>query len=83
MENKFKELYYMESIDVDRFTTKMENNLLFCGRNWWFYFTSKVSSDCEVLENVELVKWDFSKKNLVWIDYDMEQDLNLIYNQNG
>lgn len=82
MENKFKKLYYIENIDSADFTPEMERNFIFCGRNWWFYFTKKISSDCEKLENVELVKWDFSKKDTSWIDYDNELDLNLIYSTN-
>jgi hypothetical protein len=79
MESKFKELFYLESIDSNDFTTEMENNFIFCGRNWWFYFTSKVNDDCEKFENVEFRKWDFNKKDPTWIDYDSELDLNLIY----
>lgn len=83
MKNKFKELFYLESINDE-----MEQNIdfdkfVFCGVNWWFYFTSKVHDDCEKIENVKLVKWDFEKKDPKWIDYDEELDLNLIYSENA
>ena len=84
MKKKFKELYYIESINEDvEFDLSMENNFVFCGTNWWFYFTSKVHKDCEKIENIEFKKWNYSKKDPIWIDYDEELDLNLIYSNNA
>lgn len=82
MKHKFQELYYLESIDSENFTSEMEENFVFSGRNWGFYFTKLVNSECEKIENVKFVKWDFSKKDSKWIDYDSELDLNLIYSTN-
>jgi len=79
MKTKFKELYYLESINGDIEQKIDFEDFVFCWANWWFYFTSKVHEDCEKIENVEFVKWDFSKKDPKWIDYDEELDLNLIY----
>ncbi len=79
METKFEKLYYLENIESDKFTKEMENNFIFCGRNWGFYFISKFSNECEELKKVELIEWDFSKKDPNWIDYDSELNLNLIY----
>ena len=84
MQKKFKELYYLESInDNIEFNLSMENNFVFHGRNWWFYFTTKVHKDCKKIENVELKQWDYNKKDPIWIDYDEELDLNLIYSKNA
>lgn len=84
MQKKYKELYYLENInwDID-FDLNMQNNFISCGKNWWFYFSTKVSEECEKLENVEFIKWNFNKKDPVWIDYDEELDLNLIYTKNA
>ena len=84
MQKKFKELYYMEGMteNVD-FDLSMQNNFLFSWRNWWFYFTKKVHEDCEKIENVEFKEWDYNKKDPIWIDYDSELDLNLIYTKNA
>ncbi|MDD5212893.1 MAG: hypothetical protein PHG82_00485 [Candidatus Gracilibacteria bacterium] len=79
MKTKFKELYYLESIDEEIEQEIDFKNFVFCGANWGFYFTSKVHENCEKIENVELVKGDFSKQDPKWIDYDEELDLNLIY----
>ena len=84
MQKKFKKLYYLESINDDiEFNLSMENNFVFCGRNGWFYFTTKVHKDCKKIENVELKQWDYNKKDPIWIDYDEELDLNLIYSKNA
>jgi len=83
MKTKFKELYYLESINEDIEWEIDFEDFVFCGRNWGFYFSSKVHEDCEKIENIEFVKWDFSKENPNWIDYDEELDLNLIYSQNA
>lgn len=85
MKRKFRELYYLESINEEIEQSIDFDKFIFCWTNWWFYFTKKISSDCEKLEkleNVELIKWDFSKKDTSWIDYDNELDLNLIYSTN-
>jgi hypothetical protein len=35
MKKKFKELYYLESINEDiEFDLSMENDFVFCGRKW-------------------------------------------------
>ncbi len=83
MENKFTEIYYLESIDSEDFNENMQEKFIFSWNNWWFYFSENINKDCEKIENVELVKWDFSKKNPIWIDYDVQLDLNLIYSNNG
>ncbi len=83
MQKKYKELYYLEwindeidkDIDFDKF--------VFSGTNWGFYFDSKVHKDCEKIENVELKKWNYNKKDPQYIDYDEELNLNLIYSKNG
>jgi len=70
--------YYEEieqNIDFDKF--------VFCGKNWWFYFISKVHNNCEQIENIEMKKWNYNKKDPLWIDYDSELDLNLIYTKNA
>ncbi len=82
MQKKYKELYYLESIK-NNFTVSMQNNFIFSWANWWFYFTTKVNNECEKIKNVELKKWDYNKKDPIWIDYDEELDLNLIYSKNG
>jgi len=56
MKHKFQELYYLESIDSENFTSEMEENFVFSGRNWGFYFTKLVNSECEKIENVKFVK---------------------------
>ena len=71
----------MESIRDD-FSISMQNNFIFSWTNWWFYFTTKVHDDCEKIENVEFKKWDYNKKDPIYIDYDEELDLNLIYSKN-
>ncbi len=83
MENKFEKLYYLENIDSDEFIDVMEEKFIFCGTNLWFYFSSNIHPECEKIENVKLVKWDFNKKDPIWIDYDAHLDLNLIYSKNG
>lgn len=83
MRRKFKELYYLDNIEENiEWEVSVENDFVFCGRNWWFYFTSKVHEDCEKIENVEFKKWTFKKSNPQWIDYDEELNLHLIYSQN-
>lgn len=83
MNNKITELYYLESIDWEEFNETMEEKFIFSWKNWWFYFSEKVHNDCEKIENVELVEWNFNKKDPIWIDYDNSLDLNLIYSKNG
>lgn len=83
MENKFTEIYYLESIDSEDFNENMQEKFIFSWNNWWFYFFEKIHKDCEKIENIELVKWDFSRIDPLWIDYDQSLDLNLIYSKNG
>lgn len=83
MIQKFKELYYLESINEEIEQEIDFDTFVFCWANWGFYFTSKVHEDCERVENVEFLKWNFSKEDPKWIDYDEELDLNLIYSENA
>lgn len=83
MIQKFKELYYLESINEEIEQEIDFDTFVFCWTNWGFYFTSKVNEDCERVEKVEFVKWNFSIKDPKWIDYDEELDLNLIYSENA
>ena len=84
MQKKYKELYYIEWINEENESILTENNnFVFCGKNWWFYFTTKVHDDCEKIENVELKRWNYNKKDPIWIDYDEELNLNLIYIRNA
>ena len=83
MNNKFTELYYLENIDSEDFNENMQEKFIFSWKNWWFYFSENIHKDCEKIENVELVKWNFNKKDPIWIDYDNSLDLNLIYSKNG
>lgn len=81
MKSKFKELYYLESINEESEQNIDFDKFIFCWTNWWFYFTEKVHNECEKLENVKFIKWDFSKKDPIFIDYDEKLNLNLIYSK--
>lgn len=84
MKRKFKELYYLgNNLDEEtEFDLTIENDFVFCWKNNWFYFTSKVHENCIKIENVKFKKWIFKESNPIWIDYDEELDLNLIYLEN-
>jgi hypothetical protein len=59
-----------------------KKNLFFVEQTGDSTFSDNIHPECEKIENVKLVKWDFNKKDPIWIDYDAHLDLNLIYSNN-
>ncbi len=79
MQTKFDKLYYINLNEAPNIEVSSMNDFLFCGTNWGYYFTKKVHKDCEKIDDIELVEWNFKKSNPKWIDYDEELELNLVY----
>jgi hypothetical protein len=63
----FQKLYCLPNHQIRKNTNFA--SFLFTGKNWDYYFTTKVSKNCEILENVVLTE-TYDKKRFIDKDWD-------------
>lgn len=76
MKTKFKKLYCLQNHFLRKNTSF--SSFLFTWKNWDYYFTTKISKNCELIENVELSK-EYNKEKFIDKDYDNLDWLYLQY----
>ena len=78
----FEKLYIA---NIEEVSKKVENSFLYCGKNWYFYFTNKDNkTDFEELKNVKYMEFvdkkdfeSFILSNKI-IDYSIELDKSMV-----
>ena len=73
MKQTFKKLFVLQNHHLRKNTNF--SSFLFTGKNWDYYFTSKVSKNCEILEDVVLTNRYNEKK---FIDKDWDNQSNYL-----